>query len=63
MTARVSSKLPEAYRDAQRELIKTWTRLYIGTELPAVAEKDFNMLELWDDRARRVEHNTGRIIG
>jgi hypothetical protein len=63
VTARVSSNLPQGFRDIQKELIKTWTRLYVGTELEAVSEKDFNMLELWDDRARRVEANTGRIIG
>lgn len=63
MTARVSSKLPEVYRDEQRKLISAWTKVHIGTALPAVSEKDFNMLEVWDDRARRVEHNTGRIIG
>lgn len=63
VTARVSSRLPQEFRDAQRKLISAWTRLNIGEDLVATSEKDFNMLELWDDRARQVEHNTGRIIG
>lgn len=63
VSARVSSGLPKEFRDKQQKLICAWTEEHVGTMLMAVAEKDFGMLELWDDRARRVEHNTGRILG
>lgn len=32
-----------------------------GRKLPVTDRKDFRMRELWDDRAVRVEKNTGRI--
>lgn len=63
MTARVSSNLPEEFRKAQRKLITNWCLEHLGFILPITSEKDFNMIELWDDRARRVEANTGRLLG
>jgi hypothetical protein len=39
--------------------IKRFCRLHIEQELPITCEKDFNMIELWDDRAVQVEVNTG----
>lgn len=62
VTPRVSTNLPKAFRDHQQRLICAWTEEVFGTFLFATSEKDFNMLELWDDRARRVEHNTGRLL-
>lgn len=62
VTARVSSGLPKEYRDKQQKLICAWTEEHVGTMLLATSEKDYNMLELWDDRAWRVERNTGRRI-
>ena len=57
MTARV------AYRnEAQEELIKEWCEEHIGERLPVTCMKDFSMIELWDDRAIRVQKNTGEII-
>ena len=35
---------------------------HIGQELEVTCTKDFGMIELWDDRAIRVEKNTGKII-
>jgi hypothetical protein len=35
---------------------------YIGQVLPITNIKDFGLIELWDDRAVRVEENTGRRI-
>lgn len=32
-------------------------------DLEVTSEKDWLMIELWDDRAVHVEPNTGRIIG
>lgn len=59
LTARVSSSASPAERIAQRELIEQWTRTHIGQALPSTAEKDFGMVELWDDRAVRVQKNRG----
>ena len=57
MTARV------AYRnEAQEVLIQDWCEEHIGERLPVTCMKDFSMIELWDDRAIRVEKNTGKII-
>lgn len=60
-TARVSSMYADA--TAQRLLIASWTKEHIGQMLQCTAEKDGDMLELWDDRAVQVEINTGRRIG
>lgn len=46
----------------QRTLIKDWCERHIGQRLKVTASKDFAMIELWDDRAVRVETNTGRIL-
>ena len=45
------------------EFIHQWL---IDQGLPALEvtdKKDFNMIELWDDKARQVRLNTGRIVG
>lgn len=43
--------------------IHDWCLEHIGKRLPVTACKDYNMLELWDDRAVQVERNTGRPVG
>jgi hypothetical protein len=42
------------------EAIRAWTLRHFGRALPVTCAKDFEMLELWDDRAVQVEPNTGR---
>jgi len=42
--------------------IKQWCKKHIGQELEVTNVKDFGLIELWDDRAVRVEMNTGRVI-
>ena len=42
--------------------IKAWCLKYLGVELPVTNSKDFEMLELWDDRAVRVRKNTGEQL-
>jgi hypothetical protein len=37
--------------DLAREAIKRWCLEHIGVELPITNEKDYGMIELWDDRA------------
>lgn len=57
LTARVS--VPDQ-RDAVMETLVPWMLEHIGTELVVTNEKDYGMIELWDDRAVQVEANTGR---
>ena len=57
LTARV------AYKNQKAEVqIQEWCREHIGEVLPVTCFKDMQMIELWDDRAIRVEKNTGEII-
>lgn len=60
MTARVS-RGGEDEMIARRAII-AWCRRFIGTELPITATKDYDMIELWDDRCVQVERNTGQVI-
>lgn len=43
-------------------IIHAWCTLHIGVALPVTCTKDFNMIELWDDRCKQVEPNTGRTV-
>lgn len=43
----------------QREAIERWYEDHLGQRLTVTHEKDFAMIELWDDRAVRVIPNTG----
>lgn len=49
------------FRDvaAVRAAIEDWCELHLGVRLEVTNVKDYAMVELWDDRAVRVEHNTG----
>lgn len=40
--------------------IGEWSEKHLGRRLPVTCVKDFDMIELWDDRAVQVEKNTGR---
>lgn len=44
---------------ADIEAIQDWTEKHIGHRLQVTCEKDYGMIELWDDRAVRVVPNTG----
>lgn len=59
-TARVScfSEATEA-----RAAISKWCLKYLGEVLPITCMKDYEMIELWDDRVVQVEPNTGEIVG
>jgi hypothetical protein len=39
--------------------IRAWCKLHVGVELEVTNAKDYDMLELWDDRAIQVIENTG----
>lgn len=56
-TARVNPKSPDA--EAAREAIMTWCVEHLGCELDITHEKDYGMIECWDDRAISVIPNTG----
>jgi len=59
-TARVSA--PSGKEEIINQ-IKAWCKQHIGQELDVTNVKDFAMIELWDDRAKQVEKNTGKYIG
>lgn len=42
-----------------RSAIAAWCEEYIGQELRITNVKDYEMVELWDDRAVQVVRNTG----
>lgn len=56
VTARVSGFNPTTVRIA----IWQWLEDHNLPRLPITNEKDYGMVELWDDRAVQVERNTGR---
>lgn len=49
------------YRDALKQLVDVheWVLKHVGQNLTVTAVKDSDVTELWDDRAVRVEKNTG----
>lgn len=72
MTARINPKgrknsdnpkAVEEYASMMKFKIEAWCLHYIGQVLPITYEKDYMMIELWDDRCVHVELNTGRILG
>lgn len=46
-----------------RTAIRRWSKEHIGRHLPITCVKDPNMKTLYDDRARQVEANTGKVVG
>ena len=59
-TARVNPRQGDAVR--ARRAIEAWCERYLGQILPVTYEKDWDMVLLLDDRARQVEHDTGRVF-
>lgn len=59
-TARVS--IPEPGRSATVRVIHRWLEEHGLPALEVTNIKDLSMIQLWDDRAIRVEANTGRVI-
>ena len=57
-TARVAPGKDEA---RQRELVQQWCWDYLGRELPVTNAKDGGTEAIYDDKAFRVEKNTGRV--
>lgn len=42
--------------------IERWCQEHLGQILPITCQKDYGMIELWDDRCIQVIPNTGRTI-
>jgi hypothetical protein len=45
-----------------RGRLQDWTEKYLGKRLDIVCCKCHNVIEIWDDRARQVIRDTGRIV-
>lgn len=69
LTARVwYPEFPQDDADRERQLaaiaarfaIEAWCETHIGIRLPITCQKDFGMVELWDDRCVQVQKNTGK---
>lgn len=43
--------------------MREWCIQHIGIALIITSAKDYETIELWDDRVVQVETNTGRVIG
>lgn len=54
----------EAHRDVDqvRHHIEQWCLKHVGRVLPVTCQKDYGMIELWDDRCVQVIPNTGRTL-
>lgn len=61
-TARVSThQSPETIK-LVKEAIQQWLRENGLPKMAITCEKDFSMIELWDDRCRQVQPNTGMEV-
>lgn len=58
MTARAGAGADQIHRDNINEFCLE----VFGRTLPITCEKDFNMIELWDDRAVQVAVNEGEPV-
>lgn len=61
-TARVCSAQPRGDLVKAVAAIDAWCLKHIGRCLPITSEKDYMMHVLYDDRAVRVEVNTGQLL-
>lgn len=57
-TARAA--VPQDYQEIVK--VYDWLRENLGLSLEVTAEKDYEMVELFDDRATEVEANTGELV-
>ena len=42
--------------------IEVWCATHLGVVLPVTCRKDYGMMTLYDDRAKQVTPNTGRLV-
>lgn len=65
MTARVyqgSQVRSTAEIEAQRSKIQDWCQKHLGQRLEVTCNKDYAMIQLWDDRCVQVIPNTGELV-
>ena len=56
-----SERVEEARK--AKTAVEKWCREHIGRRLPVTAVKDWQCVEIWDDRCRQVKENTGEFVG
>lgn len=61
-TARVGPQKDTKDVAAAVNAIQQWCIKHLGQPLPVTCQKDFAMVELYDDRCVTVETNTGKIL-
>lgn len=59
-TARVGQQPVDVDMSAIVQTIENWCLEHIGQVLPITCTKDWQMLELWDDRCVQIISNTGQ---
>lgn len=64
LTARVNEAFVGAM-DVQEQIafLEQWCEEHIGQKLPTTCTKDYEMYQLWDDRAVQVIKDTGERVG
>lgn len=62
-TGRVNPNCGRIKAIRARRAIEAWCERHLGRILPITYEKDGDMVLLFDDRARQVERDTGRVFG
>ena len=61
-TGRVNPNRGQVQAVRARRAIEAWCKRHLGQVLPITYEKDWDMTLLFDDRARQVERDTGRVF-
>lgn len=57
-----TARVCEDFTGEIKRRIQAWCMEHIGAVLPVTNQKDYNMVELWDDRAVQVITNTGEVV-
>ncbi len=52
----------QTFHREQNAMIRQWCVQHLGRVLPITATKDFQMVQLWDDRCIQVVHNIGLAV-
>ena len=63
VTARVNSRMTFEHRNNHTTYIKLWCAQHLSQALEVQAEKDYDMVILYDDRAIAVQTDTGECRG
>ena len=58
----VTARVSQDEDGSVRRVIEAWCMEHLGRVIPITNAKDYNMIELWDDRAVQVVPNTGERV-